>query len=326
MTAVFDVRQPDYLVSICLVEEGRFDEELSALAALATACDSRLRYWEIIYVIRETSRAMIEAASARLSGLKNVRIVVVNRGVSHYRGRELAASEAIGDVIVISAFSEVAAIDVVGLADKALSSGEIVIARKAGLDLSLFHVALRVLSPYRVDSTDLRTIALPRLKLAMILARPTSAIDLRFEAKRGMDRYVRHLVDASAIPRNTSISRRMDLALEIVSSSAPRFLKGYAIMSLGMVALSGFYSAYAVLVYIFDETVQPGWFSNTIVLSGSVGYLALGFAIVSLGLARLAEQVGRRDSSPIIDEIGNINFFASTERLNVAMTSGGEPS
>lgn len=316
--------RPDSLVSLCLMEEGRIEDELGALVALTARCEARLRYWEILYVLREQNRPLIEAAAERLSGIRNLRIIVVNRSVNFYRGRELAASEAIGDVVVVSAFNEALELDLPALAEQALRSGEIVIARREGLDLSPVHWVLRMLSPYRVASTDLKTIALPRLKLAGILVRHTSAIDLRFEAKRGGDRYVRKVVPFSGRSRDGLIGRRIDLALEIVSSSAPRFLKGYALLSLAVVGLSVCYGIYAVLVYLTSYDVQPGWFSNALVQSGSVGYLALGFSIVALGLARLTEQLGERTRSSIVDEIGNINFFANTEKLNVTGTFSSE--
>lgn len=316
--------RPDFLVSLCLMEEGRVDDELGVLVELSARCEACLRYWEILYVIREENRPLIDAAAARLAGIRNLRIIVVNRSVNFYRGRELAASEAIGDVVVISAFNEALELDLPALAEQALNTGEIILARRQGLALSPVHWALSLLSPYRVAATDLKTIALPRLKLAAILVRHTSAIDLRFEAKRGSDRYVRKVVPFSGRSRDSVIGRRIDLAVEIVSSSAPRFLKGYALLSLGVVGLSVCYGIYAVMVYFLSDHVQPGWFSNTLVQSGSVAYLALGFSIVALGLARLTEQLVERTRSSIVDEIGNINFFANTEKLNVTGGSGNE--
>lgn len=311
----------DVLVSFCIVGDEDGSDLPDDLEALAQGLAARVRYWEIVLVLGESRRADLDALGGRLAAVTNLRVLIVNDGDNAYRRRRIAASEAIGDVVVISDPAEAASLDLVAFAADALQRGRIVMGSRTRTRAghALLHAPLRWLSGYRVNARDLRTIALPRTSLTRVLARHTAAIDLRFEAKRAPERYVRRMVDYREASPRLILSRRFDLLLEIVSASGPRFLKGFALLSLAVLAIAALYAVYAVGVVIFRSDIQPGWFTTAMALSGLTIFMTLWASIASLAQARTMEMLQAQRRDDVIDEIGNIAFFARTEALNVAL-------
>jgi hypothetical protein len=322
----------EYFASFCLAQDGDASSEIEALDRLGKSCDECLRYWEIVYVAAESSRQSILAATGSLARARNLRVVLVNDDASYYRRRLVAASEAIGDVVTLTSLGELQDVDPIEFAAQAIATDQIVIARRSGSPrvFPLAHWLLSTISRYRVSPQDLRTIALPRSRLVALLARPTASIDLRFEAKRGGMQFVRRAVVMHTAREKSSLMHRFELAAELLSTSAARFLKAYSVLSLLGFLLAGAYGLYAVAVIFMKANVQPGWFSTAIAQSGSVSFLALGSAIFSLGLSRVAERMEASVQQTIIDEIGNTSAFNHIGRLNVEVESpdveAGAPS
>jgi hypothetical protein len=316
-----DLREtlPEYLASFCLAQEGEVALEVDALETLSRLCSQKLQYWEIVYVVGERHRAAIEHAAEKLRHLKNLRIVLVRDAMNFYRRRTVAATEAIGDVVVVSAFNEVSAIDIVSFAEEAMASNRVVLGRstKRRRSTSIARWLLGVISRYRADALDLQTIAAPRSRLVAILARPTAAIDLRFEPKTGLDPYQRKCVDVTHAGGAAGLGQKLELLVEIISTSAPRFLAAYALTLVVVAGFAACYGAYAIAVVIFLRNVQPGWFSTAIAQSGSATFLALGMAVISLGVANIIERMETSGRDSVIDEIGNISFADRAHDLNV---------
>jgi len=314
---------PEYLASFCLAQESDFGAEVDAICALDQLCGQSLQYWEIVYVVGEYHRLGIQALAGKLATIKNLRIVIVRDATSYYRRRVIAASEAIGDVIVLTAFNEMSKADIIAFAKEAMADNRIVIGRnmESRWLFPTFHWILGLISRYRVDARDLKTIAVPRNRLVGILARPTAAIDLRFEPKRGIDPYVRRPVRLSNSVGEAGLKRRLELLVEIISTSAARFLAAYAFASLIVSIISACYGVYAVAVIFTLDNIQPGWFSTAIAQSGSVTFLALGLAVIALGIANIVDRMDGGPHDAIIDEIGNISFYERVHDLNVEITS-----
>ena len=315
---------PDFLASLCLPSEGcEVPREIAAIATLARDCAVRLRYFEILYVVDERSRAAVHSYAPLLAGIRNLRILFVRNIVNFYQRRTVAAREAIGDVVAIGSFSELKSVDLPALAAESFLSDEVLLARRSGgFALSLLHPLLRVLSAHRVNGRDMRSIAFPRARLAQALARESATIDLRFEPKRG-EAYVRVPVAHPQTRRPRGNAHRLQLLAEIVSGAASGYLRTYALISLAAFLCAIAYGLYAVVVVTTFRHVQPGWFTTNLIQSGSIAFLALGFAIFSLGLARLLEQGDRGSRLGIVDEVGNTNFFRSAPDLNVDVGSAG---
>jgi hypothetical protein len=310
---------PDYFVSLCLAQEGDVARELEAIAVLAEGCELNLKYWEIVYVIGESFRSSIQALIDELPNIKNLRVVLVRDAVGYYRRRVIAASEAIGDVVVVTAVNEAAEINVMAFAAAAVTSDQVVIGRRIGRSSprSALHWVVGRISNHRVDDRDLKTIALPRARLVTILRRPTATIDLRFEPKRGVADYVRKELRLSSSGGEVGLRQRVDLLAEIIASSAARFLNAIALISALVFAFAISYAVYAVGVLLLHNNVQPGWFSTAIVQSGSTAFISLGVAVIALGIATVVDRMEGGIHHEFIDELGNISLNERAHDLNV---------
>jgi hypothetical protein len=254
--------------------------------------------------------------------IRNLRILFVRNSAGFYQRRTIAAAEAIGDVVAIGSFAELACVDLPALAAESFRTDEVLLARRAGgPGVSVLYPLLRLASSHRVNGRDMRSIAFPRARLLEALARESATIDLRFEPKRG-ESYVRVPVAQPRGRRRGGHGHRLQLLAEIVSGASGAYLRAYAATSLVAFLAAIAYAVYAIIVVATFRHVQPGWFTTSLVQSGSIAFLALGFAIFALGLARLLEQRDRGPSRGVVDEVGNINFFRSAPDLNVDVGRG----
>lgn len=316
-------KRPEYRVSFCLVQEGEVASEIEAIRVLAAHCEQMLDYSEILYVVGESHREAIRAVAERLTTLNSVRIVLVRDGVGYYRRRKIGASEAIGDVVVLTSFAEMPNADLIGFAELAIGSGRVVIGRqpRRGLFQPLSQSIVGLISQYRVDSRDLKTLALPRNALVAILARPTAPIDLRFESKRGTMPYMRKEIRQTIGGGEAGLQQRLELLAEIISNSASRFLSAFAVAAGFVSLIAASYGVYAVVIILTKDNVQPGWFSTAIVQSGSAAFISLGMSVIALGIGNILDRLDADPGHEIVDEIGNISFYDRINDFNVEMNS-----
>lgn len=315
----------EHLASFCIVgdrKEGLPERLTDVVQALAR---ENLHH-EVIVVLGEVQRSELVAAGRELATLPNLRILVVSDGTSPYRRRRIAAAEALGDVVVVTDPKEATKLDLTAFAREALTSGRIVIGARGRSRAGFLplHGPLRFLTGYRVDTRDLRTLALPRTSLTRMLARPTAAIDLRFEAKRSPERYVRKVVDSAGLDDQLLRGRRIDLLIELVAASGPRFLKGFALVAIFSLTAATLYATYAVAALLLIDDLQPGWFTISMALSGLTAFLSLWAAIGSLAQARVIELLDSRQRDEVIEELGAISFFRQADPLNVAVTGADD--
>jgi hypothetical protein len=316
----------EHLASFCIVgdqAEGLPDGLADLVARLA---EENLHH-EVILVVGEANRPELVAQGRALAALPNLRILIIADGTNPYRRRRLAAAEALGDVVVLTDHDEAASLDLSDFAQQALTSGRVVMGARAQARAGLLalHGPLRLLSGYRVDTRDLRTLALPRTSLTRILARPTAGLDLRFEAKRSPERYLRKVVDDRRLNDRLLRGRRIDLLVELISASGPRFLKGFALAALFTLAVAIAYSTYAIGALVLVDGLQPGWFTISMALSGLTAFLSLWAAIGSLAQARILELLDSHRRDEVIEELGAVSFFREADPLNVALDDGSDP-
>lgn len=310
----------DFLVSIGLVQEASIGEDLKKLEALSKQLADRFRYSEIVYAVSERFHSLLSAQASTISKIRNLRIIIVSNDISFYRRRVLVASEAIGDVIVLSSFRELDHISVADIAEEVFETGDIILTRRSRrrIAMPVFHAILSAVSKYWVSSRDMRTIGIARTALGKILDAPTATVDLVFEPKQGNENYKRQKIDyPTSLQSRSNMADRFELVSELVTNSAPRILRGFAIFSTIVVFLAVTYAIYACAVLFMVENVQDGWFSTAIVQSGSVAFIALALGLLCLGLAGIYDRLRGSDDVLIRDEISNTSFFEQTTDLNV---------
>ncbi len=318
-----------FLASFCFVQDGSIAENLQTLTALAAEMQTRLRYWEIIYVIGEDRRKELAKNVQQINQISNLRVITVHEQIGRYRRRLIAATEAIGDVVVLSAFEDLNQVDLFALTENVHREGDVAMLhrRSAGILPSFSHSLLSLVSGHRVNRQDMQTMAFSRTALERTINRPGATIDLRFEPKNATINYRRIPCEGStkgARSRRKSTQERFKLAVELIATSAPRFLKAYAAISVVVLFSALLYAVYVVGVMLVLTDIEQGWFSTNIVQAGSVAFIAGGMAVLSLGIAEMYERLQGRDDWSITEEISNTSYFAETESLNVATRSDGE--
>ncbi|MEP2102688.1 MAG: hypothetical protein ABJP02_03955 [Parasphingorhabdus sp.] len=313
-------RREDFLVSIGLVQEGSVADDLKKLEALSRQVADRFHYSEIVYAVSERFHSSLSEEASTISRIRNLRIIIVSNDISFYRRRVLVASEAIGDVVVLSSFRELDHISVTDIAEEVFETGDVILTRRSRrrIAMPVFHAVLSAVSKYKVSSRDMRTIGVARTSLGKILNAPTATVDLVFEPKQGNENYKRQKVDyPTSLQSRSTMADRFELVSELVTNSAPRILRGFAIFSTLVVFLAVAYAIYACTVLLTVDNVQDGWFSTAIVQSGSVAFIAMALGLLCLGLAGIYDRLRGSDEGLIRDEISNTSFFDQTTDLNV---------
>lgn len=312
------IKRPEYFVSLCFGAERDLESELTDLKAVASECERRLSHWEIIYVVHEDRRDALRARANELATLRNLRILLVRSSINSYRRRVIGAAEAIGDVLVVASLIETRSLDVIAFAEHAMREGRIVIAQSPRRPLFSFHYGLLgLISRYRIDPCNMKTLASPRASLSAILLRPTASIELRFQPKHGVLPYVRKVIPKPPQKAGGALGERLELMSEIITTSASRFLTGFAALGGTVAFLALAYIVYVVVVFLTQENVQQGWFSTGVVLGGSTTFLSLGMAVIALGIAHIVDRLGSGSSSEVLEEMGNVSFYDRVDELNV---------
>lgn len=307
----------DYLVSVCIVDDDGSGESVKALTALNATLARGFRYFEIVYVIAERKRGLLDVFAGPIASLPNLRILVTDDGISFYHQRAMAASEAIGDVVAIVDPADLDGQALIDRLNEAKDHNQVLLGwRSAAGAGRAFYAALSFLSRNAVTAQASRTIILPRERLNGVLARGRASLDLRFEPRRGSWRYQRFPLPGTARTQ-ARLAHRYELLTEILLSGAPRHLKIYAGFGMLVSLSAGFYSIYAVAVAVLGDGVQEGWLSTALALSGSTGFIAVGMSIISIALAAMLENAAGRDDRIILEEIANISFFDRLTERNV---------
>ena len=293
--------------------------EIAAICDFSDRIAKEFQYFEVVYVLPDTEYPKIQAHTQKLSMLKNMRILIVSETVNVYRRRFVAASEAIGEVVVVSVPSDIETVDYAAMAAEAFSAERIMMARsrRAG-KIHVYYPFMRWISNYRINRQDMKTIAVPRNILPALLERTTAPLDLRFEPKKFRFPYERMMFDAGKTnPVKTPFPERLELAVETISASVSDFLRQYALFSVLVMVGSVLYALYAVGVLLFKPDVQPGWFSTSFTQALFVFFVASALGLISLGVAEIYDRLRGREVSLLTSEISNTSFFASTLDVNV---------
>lgn len=313
----------DLFVSICLADpEGDAASCAAALAPLAARLAENFRYWEILLGLPAEAA---QDYSVLASQIPNMRLLKLRAGTPFYRRRVAVASEAIGDVVVLTTPAELAVVDPVKALETAAATGTIVVGRVGGPH-ALGH-ALRALghgAGFRVDPRDMQTVAYPRTLLNILLAHPDRTLAMRFPPSDGAIPV--GWIDATGRSTRRSLSvtefaRRLGLMHKLLIASAPRVLSTLAVLSLLVLAAAGAYSVYSVVVWLTFSNVQPGWFTTSIVSSLTAGFLGGAVFALSIGIQRLIDLLSADLSEDIVDEIAAVDLFGRAMReLNIEVS------
>ncbi|MEO8241901.1 MAG: hypothetical protein ABI832_06275 [bacterium] len=316
------VRREDILVSVCFGDLGTNPAAFDNLLAFAGLLAARFRFWEIVLV------AMAEDIDTHLqlvNDIPNLRLVKVRHGTEFYRRRAIAASEAIGDVVVLTGVAELALLDVLGMVDRAHAEDKVIVGRlgsASALDRLIASplVALGEAAGFDVSIYDMQTIVFPRTLLSQILSHPAKELALRFLPRdTGLPR---SYITAAKAPREVrslhDLGRRLRLADQLLINVAPGLLRRVTLLSVLIAMLSFFYLIYTISVWFILPRLQPGWLTISVMLSLTGFMLGLTISGLSLGMQFLISRIDPTGFDDVADEVNRIDLFGQVARdLNV---------
>ena len=324
MTDQTPVHRPrsDYLLSVCLGANRQPLAALEKLREAETGLRGMLEYYEFVLTVRESEATRLDRRDPAIASIPNLRILVVPDSCTRYRERSIAASEALGEVVVLTTPEELPVLDLATLSRTAIERQAIMIATRKKRGISLFPVysVFRLMSRYAVRRRYLSTMALPREMLNRILRSQNHELDLRFPRKKTPFTYSELQMTTKAIPKSSSWSDRIQIGIELIRSSVPRYLRAFSYICLFFAFGAIMYALYAVLTFVL-MTPQEGWFSTSIILSGVLLFVASGFSLFSIALAELLEQTDQHGRDEMLDEWSNLSLFSKSESLNVVSHS-----
>lgn len=322
----------DIFVSVCLSGLAQDARTEAALSRTVRILSERFAYWEILAGVDATQTGEFDDLLARWP---NLRLIELRPNLSSGRERIAVASEAIGDIIVVTAVQELARVPLLDMIARAEQSGGVVLLQRVAQ--GMLNPPLRVLgrlAGYRVDLRDLQTMAYDRTTLNRLLTIPDQDIALRFAPLDGSVAISR--LGELDMPRQRQILRRqpignllrkIGIAQGLVVSAAPRALSALATLSLLVGAGALIFLIYAVAVVVLRDDVAPGWFTISSLISALTLFLSLAIFGLAAGLRKLLDLALDSRIDDVLGERSRIDLFhRARQELNVEVQDGRAPA
>lgn len=317
----------DVVISVCFSDLPETNSAFQAVRDLAERLDALYRFREIILIVDDTQR---ERYLGLVEQVSELRLFTVHPAIGHYERRVIAAEEAIGDIVLIAAATEIACLDLPALLKQAEDAGSIVLATRAGrrarTGLALLTLALGRLAGFRIDPGDLQTIALPRTLLNRILAHEEPELALRFPLRDPGLPLTRFPAGGKTPARRApgQFRRRMRLLQRLLVYLAPTLLLCVSVSSAILTLLGIGYAFYMLGAWLVVAELAPGWLTTSAMLSLSATFMGLSTLGLSLGLQQLLNQRRKAQVERIAHEVNRIDLFGKmASDLNVEIAGGG---
>lgn len=320
----------DILVSVCFPHADAPQTALARLARLAGILRARYRYWEIV-VVNEIG--LDPAFEEALIALPNLRHLSVVRGLDTSQRRVVAASEAIGDVVVVTSLDEVDDMDVAAMIDAAQAQGAVILGERGVAAIAEpLIVALGQASGFRASTRDMQTVAIPRTVLNRLLSDPNPILALRFPPRDNtvtVRRVAPRGGEAGRRSRLTDRARastRLDLLMRMVTEAGPAFLGTVALLSAVMVVGALLFGLYVVAVYLFKAEVAEGWTTLSLAVAGMLSFLGTAVFAICITLRKVAETTRGRTTDYLVAERSSVDLFESVAHALNVDTDGHDPA
>lgn len=316
------IPREDFIISVCFPQIPKTDEEQSKAILLGTEINKCFRFCEYILISDVSDNNNYDSLIAELG---NVRLLQVRHTASMYRKRVIAASEAIGDVVVLAATNELESLDVTQMIMTACDEGAIVAGeRERGNFLSPVFRALGSSSGFRVTSREMLTTVYPRTLLNRLLANPDPELSMRF-LPREKTLSVINVRAKKTWSRPSSwreLGNRFDISRRLLTSSTPKVLLFVSFLSCFSVFVAIAYSCYAIFIWIFAADVQPGWLTTSLIISFTATFLGVVLFGVSAGLLKIIELLSPPIYDDVIHEKNEVDLLSEVvDDLNVEIQS-----
>ena len=312
----------DILVSICFSDLPATDAAFTALRDLARRLDLHFRFREIILVVDDNGH---EDYLPLVEQIADLRLLTIRQGNNYYDRRVIAAEEAIGDVVLIGNFDEIPHIDLSQMLERAAGQNTVLLATRTNRHsvrsgLSTPIIALGRAAGFKVNLSDLQTIALPRSQLNQILSHSDPELALRFPPRDPRLPLSLFSVDSN-VPFKGGLhqfKRRVQLLQKLLVYMAPILLMLVTLSSTVLTLLGFGYAVYVVGVWVFLDNLAPGWLTTSAMLSLSATFMGISILGLSLGLQQILNNRGKNNLEKIAHEINRIDLFGKVASdLNV---------
>lgn len=319
------VLREDVLVSVGLTAVIPGPKGFDGLRRLSAQLDARFRYWEILVIADAEEVADLAPLFDTVS---NLRLLKVRAGTSAYRRRFVLASQAIGDVLAMTTGPEAASLDLVVMIETSLHEGSLVVSRRRkGILLDPVIVALGKASGFHVSTRDMQTTVYPRSILDMLAARSDKDLALRFAPRDASVMITETLMQEEKVLKRRGLrgtGRRLSLIQKLMVNLAPRVLGYLSVLSALVAFMSLLFVFYVFGVWIFVDTVQPGWITTSLLLSGTAAFLGLAIFCLATGLQMIIDLVSPDMGRDVIGETSTVDLFSDVmTELNVDYDPSG---
>ena len=320
-------QRDDILVSLCLSDIQITPSSFAEICELAHILRNRFRFYEIVLVANALDK---EAFLPLLKRIPNLRLFTLREGLSTYRHRVIAASEAIGDVVVIASQEQFGSLDHLAMINVAADEALIVVGLRPdpkGFNrvLSSLLAVAGGIAGFRAALQDGPTIAIPRTLLNQLLEHSDPDLALRFIPRDPIYPVsTHHSKPGVTVPSETgAMSRRLELIEKLIIHMAPGVLLLVTLVSALLSFIGFLYAVYVIVVWSLVPGVAPGWL--TISLMMSVISIFFGSTIfgLSVGLQRVLALLRRDAFESVAQEINKTDLFGHVaEDLNVDLHHG----
>lgn len=321
-----DTPKDDILVSVCFSDASYSVTACEQIATLAKSMKSNFRYWEILIVNEIGQESEFEGM---LLALPNLRYISVVHGLDSIQRRVVGASEAIGDIVVITSIHELPSMDIPAMIHNAHTNGSVILGQRnsAALVEPLIALLGRA-SGFRASTRDMQSVAIPRTVLNRLLRDTNPILALRFPPRDNTIKVSycspHFSISARAFKQEGSsrLSTRFDLLKRMVIEAGPSILDLIALLSVLMLMGGFFFTLYVVIVYLSDASVTRGWTTLSLAICGLVVFLSTALFGICITLRKLVEIIGATSKDYILSEKSSVDLFNSVANaLNIEITT-----
>ena len=320
-------KNTDDLISACIVWEDKSSEsDIQDISNFSTKLTENFEYFEILLLINEVAYNKI---SSQLCDIKNLRTIVLRSLSNHYEQRSICARESIGDIVIISTLSELNFFNFGELIHLSISQDAIVLSKKESLSLIEKILSYPLTFFGKVVGLEInlgisRTIIFPRTSLNLILDQEYIDLKLRFPPSNS-DFNIIDTVPSSQIKRSfADIESKLSLIYMLLLNLTPYLLKQLTLFSGAGIFFSFSYFLYSILVFLFLQDTQSGWFTLSLAISGTALFLTTSIFVISIGIQHMLVNL-KKNSIKSFYEVDTINLYKNTESsLNIEISHSDE--
>lgn len=312
------------LISLIVVGTSGFEGHEAEFKRCAAFLGKRYAFFEILLVGTAGGKPVHDLVSRLAQVTPQIRVLHVEGVADFDRLAVHGYQESIGDIILLSSVDEIGQVDLAPLISTLRGGEELVrLRRKRGSWLErMSSFAVRSITGLQVDTRFQRTLGLNRQLLSELLARPEEIHLFRFTAHTLFALQTVIITDQPQTRSGLQLMwRRLDLVARLVSTSAPRLLRGAGAICFILSFLALLSLVYVGAVWLFSKQVVEGW-TTTISMLSLWMFVQLGAtSVLCLGLARVLDRHEQARMPRLVDEMTLSDLFNTTGLLNVEATS-----